>query len=435
MKQDMIILLDLGSRNNSAIARGIRDLGVYSEIHPHDITLEQLSRLPNIKGIIINGGTNNHIDGVKIDVDHRIYKSGLPIMVVNHEPAEGEHIIANWPENDQEISKVLRSFVFNTCEAVPNWNMKNFIEDQVELIKRQVGDKKVLLALSGGVDSSVVAALLLKAIGKKLVCVHVNHGLMRKGESEGVLEVFKNQMDANLVYVDASERFLNKLAGVADPEEKRKIIGAEFIRVFEEEARKLEGIEFLAQGTIYPDIVESGTKTASVVKSHHNVGGLPDDLQFSLVEPLYHLFKDEVRACGIELGLPATMVYRQPFPGPGLGVRCLGAINKIRLEAVRESDAILREEFEIAGLDKKVWQYFTIVPDFKSVGVKDHARSYEYPVIIRAINTIDAMTASIEPIDWPILLKITDRILKEVPYINRVCYDLSPKPCATIEWE
>ncbi|MGI1657346.1 MAG: glutamine-hydrolyzing GMP synthase [Desulfitobacterium sp.] len=435
MKQDMIVILDLGSRNNSAMARAIRNLGVYSEIHPHDITSEQLAQLPNVKGIIINGGTNNHIDGVKIDVDHGIYASGYPILVVNHEPAKGEHLLANWPETDDETNEVLRSFIFDTCQAIPNWNMKNFIEDQVELIKRQVGDKKVLLALSGGVDSSVVAALLLKAIGKQLVCVHVNHGLMRKGESEGVLEVFKNQMDANLVYVDASERFLNKLADVADPEEKRKIIGAEFIRVFEEEARKLEGIEFLAQGTIYPDIVESGTKTASVVKSHHNVGGLPDDLQFELVEPLYHLFKDEVRACGIELGLPATMVYRQPFPGPGLGVRCLGAITKTRLEAVRESDAILREEFELAGLDKKVWQYFTIVPDFKSVGVKDHARSYEYPVIIRAINTIDAMTASIEPIDWPILLRITDRILKEVPNINRVCYDLSPKPCATIEWE
>ena len=242
-------------------------------------------------------------------------------------------------------------------------------------------------------------------------------------------------MDANLSYVDASERFLGKLAGVADPEEKRKIIGAEFIRVFEEEARKLEGIDFLAQGTIYPDIVESGTKTAKVVKSHHNVGGLPEDLQFDLVEPLYYLFKDEVRACGIELGLPHGMVYRQPFPGPGLGVRCLGAITKERLEAVRESDAILREEFANSGLDKKVWQYFTVVPDFKSVGVKDNARCFEYPVIIRAVNTIDAMSASVEQIEWPILMKITDRILKEVKNVNRVCYDMSPKPCATIEWE
>ena len=313
--------------------------------------------------------------------------------------------------------------------------MKNFVADQVEAIKRQVGDKKVLLALSGGVDSSVVAALLIKAIGKQLVCVHVNHGLMRKGESESVVEVFKNQMDANLVYVDASERFLGKLAGVADPEQKRKIIGAEFIRVFEEEARKLEGIDFLAQGTIYPDIVESGTKTAKVVKSHHNVGGLPEDLKFDLVEPLYYLFKDEVRACGLELGLPHGMVFRQPFPGPGLGVRCLGAITRERLEAVRESDAILREEFEKAGLDKQVWQYFTAVPDFKSVGVRNHERCFEYPVIIRAVNTVDAMTAPIERVDWEILERITARILQEVPNVNRVCYDLSPKPNATIEWE
>ena len=275
----------------------------------------------------------------------------------------------------------------------------------------------------------------MKAIGKQLYCVHVNHGLMRKGESEDVVEVFQNQLDANLVYVDATERFLTKLENVADPEQKRKIIGAEFIRVFEEEARKLDGIEFLAQGTIYPDIIESGTKTAKMVKSHHNVGGLPEDLQFELVEPLFQLFKDEVRACGVELGLPYEMVYRQPFPGPGLGVRCLGAITRDRLEAVRESDAILRDEFAKAGLDKKVWQYFTVVPDFKSVGVKNNARSYDYPVIIRAVNTVDAMTATIEQIDWPILMKITDRILAEVPHVNRVCYDMSPKPCATIEWE
>ena len=311
-----------------------------------------------------------------------------------------------------------------------------FIAEQVAEIQAQVGDKKVLLALSGGVDSSVVAALLIKAIGKQLVCVHVNHGLMRKGESEQVVEVFQNQLDANLIYVDAAERFLSLLKGVEEPERKRKIIGGEFIRVFEEEARKLAGgIDFLGQGTIYPDIVESGTKTAKCVKSHHNVGGLPEDLQFELVEPLKQLFKDEVRACGVELGLPYEMVYRQPFPGPGLGVRCLGAITRDRLEALRESDAILREEFVLAGLDKTVWQYFTVVPDFKSVGVKDNARSYDWPVIIRAVNTIDAMTATIEQIAWPVLLKITDRILKEVPGINRVCYDLSPKPCATIEWE
>lgn len=435
MKQDMIVILDLGSQNNTAIARMVRDLGVYSEIHPHDISLDKLSRLPNVKGIILNGGKNNLIDGERIDVIPNIYEAGYPIMAVDHEPAKCINKKERWPKTEQEIIEVLNIFIFSTCKAEPNWNMNNFIEDQVELIKKQVGNKKVLLALSGGVDSSVVAALLIKAIGKQLVCVHVNHGLMRKGESESVIEVFKNQMDANLIYVDAGERFLKKLENVADPQKKRKIIGAEFIRVFEEEARKLDGIEFLAQGTIYPDIVESGTKTAGAVKAHHNVGGLPEDLKFSLVEPLYHLFKDEVRACGVALDLPESMVYRQPFPGPGLGVRCLGAITKERLESVRESDAILREEFANAGLDKKVWQYFTVIPDFKSTGVKNHARSFEYPVIIRAINTIDAMTASIEQIDWPVLSKITDRILHEVPNVNRVCYDLSPKPCATIEWE
>lgn len=305
-----------------------------------------------------------------------------------------------------------------------------FIAGQVAAIQEQVGSKKVLLALSGGVDSSVVAALLIKAIGKQLVCVHVNHGLLRKGEPEQVIEVFRNQMDANLIYVDAVDRFLDKLAGVAEPEKKRKIIGAEFIRVFEEEARKLEGIEFLAQGTIYPDILESDG-----VKAHHNVGGLPEDFQFELVEPLKLLFKDEVRVVGKALGLPDNMVYRQPFPGPGLGVRCLGAITRDRLEAVRESDAILREEFHNAGLDKKVWQYFTVVPDFKSVGVRDNARCFDWPVILRAINTVDAMTASIERIDWDVLEVITRRILSEVQGVNRVLYDISPKPPATIEFE
>ena len=435
MKQDMIVILDLGNTENTTLARAIRSLGVYSEIYPHDITKAELEALPNVKGIIVNGGPNNVVDGEKIDVGPWVYEAGCPVLAVDHAPAKCADTLEKWPEDEAELKGSLEEFVLVQCKAEKNWNMKNFIADQVELIKRQVGDRKVLLALSGGVDSSVVAALLIKAIGKQLVCVHVNHGLMRKGESESVVEVFKNQLDANLVYVDATERFLTKLAGMADPEEKRKIIGAEFIRVFEEEARNLEGIDFLGQGTIYPDIVESGTKTAKMVKSHHNVGGLPEDLQFELVEPVRQLFKDEVRACGTELGLPDDMVYRQPFPGPGLGVRCLGAITRDRLEAVRESDAILREEFAAAGLDKKVWQYFTVVPDFKSVGVRDNARSFEYPVILRAINTVDAMTATIEEIDWPVLQKITHRILNEVKNVNRVCYDLSPKPCATIEWE
>ena len=305
-----------------------------------------------------------------------------------------------------------------------------FIDEQVAALRAQVADKKVLLALSGGVDSSVVAALLIRAIGQQLVCVHVNHGLMRKGESEQVVEVFRNQLGANLIYVDAVDRFLTRLEGVSDPEQKRKVIGAESIRVFEEEARKLEGIEFLAQGTIYPDIVESAG-----VKAHHNVGGLPDDLKFDLVEPLRLLFKDEVRQVGAALALPDTMVYRQPFPGPGLGVRCLGAITRDRLAALRESDAILREEFDRAGLTSKVWQFFTIVPDMRSTGVRDGARVFDWPVIIRAVNTVDAMTATVPELPWALLKRVTDRVLSEVPGVCRVLYDLSPKPVGTIEWE
>ena len=305
-----------------------------------------------------------------------------------------------------------------------------FIAEQVPALRAQIGDKKVLLALSGGVDSSVVAALLIKAVGPQLVCVHVNHGLLRKGEPEQVVQVFRNELNANLIYVDAVDRFLSKLAGVSDPEAKRKIIGAEFIRVFEEEARKLEGIEFLAQGTIYPDILESDG-----VKAHHNVGGLPDDLKFTLVEPVKFLYKDEVRLVGKALGLPDSMVYRQPFPGPGLGVRCTGAITRDRLEALRESDAILREEFATAGLSGKVWQYFTVVPDYRSTGIRDGKRCWDWPVIIRAVNSIDATSATIEEIPYDLLHRITNRILAEVKGVNRVLYDLSPKPCATIEWE
>ena len=474
MQQDMILILDLGSETNAYLAREIRALGVYSEIHCHDISADELQALPNVRGIILNGGPNRIVDGEAIDASPAVYKSGLPLMSVDHKAnpnlaapndafwamrdrvfntygsTDSDDSTLNrttsnifnlpaWPENIKARTNTLRYFVFDTCKAQANWNMENFIADQVELLQKQIGDKKVLLALSGGVDSSVVAALLIRAIGDALTCVHVNHGLLRKGEPEQVIEVFSKELGANLVYVDAVDRFLDKLAGVADPEAKRKIIGAEFIRVFEEEARKLEdelgGIAFLGQGTIYPDIIESGTKTAKAVKAHHNVGGLPDDLQFELVEPLKMLFKDEVRACGKALGLPESMVERQPFPGPGLGVRCLGAITRERLECVRESDAILREEFARAGLAGKVWQYFTAVPDFKSVGVRDNARCYERAVIIRAVNTVDAMTATIERLDYDLLERITERITNEVPGINRVLYDLTPKPVGTIEWE
>lgn len=425
MKQDMIVIIDLGSEENSRLAREIRALGVYSEIYPHDITLKELQAVKNVKGVILNGGPNNVVDGIEIDVKEEIYDLGVPFVAYDFKKAK----CASGTEDE------LKNWIFDTCKAEANWNMANFVADQVELLRKQIGDKKVLLALSGGVDSSVVAALLIKAVGKNVTCVHVNHGLLRKGEPEQVINVFGKELDADLVYVDAVDRFLNKLEGVTDPEQKRKIIGAEFIRVFEEEARKLEGIDFLGQGTIYPDIVESGTKTGKAVKAHHNVGGLPDDLKFELVEPLKYLFKDEVRACGKELGLPDNMVYRQPFPGPGLGVRCLGAITRDRLEAVRESDAILREEFDNAGLRGKVWQYFTLIPDVKSVGVRDNARSFEWPVIIRAVNTIDAMTASIEPLPYDLLAKITNRILTEVKGVNRVLYDITPKPTGTIEWE
>ncbi len=326
----------------------------------------------------------------------------------------------------------------DSMERITNFELANkFIDEQVALVREQVGDKKVLLALSGGVDSSVVAALLIKAIGKQLVCVHVNHGLMRKGESEAVIEMFGKTLEANLVYIDATDRYLDLLAGVSDPETKRKIIGKEFIEIFAEEARKLEGISFLGQGTIYPDILESVKQAEGkkAVKSHHNVGGLPEDLKFELVEPIKLLFKDEVRVVGEALGLPHAMVYRQPFPGPGLGVRCLGAITRDRLHALREADAILREEFDICGLAEKVWQYFVIIPDVKSVGVKDESRYEGWPAIIRAVNTKDAMTATVEEIPYAVLHKIVNRITSEVEGINRVLYDLSPKPTGTIEWE
>ncbi len=416
MKQDMFVILDQGSDDNAALARRIRAMGCYSEIHPHDITASELAALPGVRGVILSHGCNKLPDG--------------------SDPVPHADALALYPTLDAPCSdESLRHFLFTVCKAEANWTTENFIADSIELLRRQIGSREVLLALSGGVDSSVVAALLIQAIGGQLTCVHVNHGLLRKGEPEQVVRVFRDELGAKLVYVDAVDRFLDKLAGVDEPETKRKIIGAEFIEVFAEEAAKLSGIELLAQGTIYPDIAESGTKTGRAVKAHHNVGGLPEKLHFELVEPLKYLFKDEVRAVGKALGLPDSMVYRQPFPGPGLGVRCLGAITRDRLEAVRESDAILREEFAKAGLEGKVWQYFTLIPDFRSTGVKNNARAFEWPVIIRAVNTVDAMTATIERLDWDLLDRITDRITHEVRGVNRVCYDLSPKPTGTIEWE
>ena len=429
MKQDMIVILDLGSEENPRLAREIRALGVYSEIYPHDITLAELNALPNVKGVILNGGPNHVVDGVEIDACSDIYGCGLPLLQPGHKGG------APWPTDAAQRKAVLSEFVFDACGAQPNWNMENFIADQVELIRRQVGDKKVLLALSGGVDSSVVAALLIKAIGKQLVCVHVNHGLLRKGEPEQVVEVFRNQMDANLIYVDAVDRFLNKLSGVAEPEQKRKIIGAEFIRVFEEEARTLDGIHFLAQGTIYPDIIESGTKTVKAVKSHHNVGGLPEDLDFALVEPLKMLFKDEVRACGKALGLPDSMVYRQPFPGPGLGIRIIGEVTPEKVAIVQDADAIWREEIAKAGLDKEISQYYAALTNMHSVGVMGDERTYDYAVALRAVTTTDFMTAESYNMPWDVLGTVTSRIVNEVKHVNRVFYDCTGKPPATIELE
>ena len=436
MKQDMIVILDLGSHENTVLARAIRALGVYSEIYPHDITVEELKALPNVKGIIINGGPNNVIDGVAIDVNPGIYSIGIPVMAAGHDKALCEVKLNEFSSDMEAIKESVKTFVFDTCKAEANWNMTNFVNDQIELVRRQVGDRKVLLALSGGVDSSVVAALLLKAIGDKLVCVHVNHGLMRKGESENVVEVFKNQLNANLIYKDVTDRFLDKLAGVADPEEKRKIIGGEFIRVFEEEARKLNGIDFLAQGTIYPDIVESGTKTAKMVKSHHNVGGLPDYVDFKeIIEPLRLLFKDEVRALGRELGLPDYLVNRQPFPGPGLAIRVIGEVTKEKLDVLRDADFIFRDEIAKAGLDKLVHQYFAVLTNMRSVGVMGDFRTYDYTLALRGVTTSDFMTADWARIPYEVLDKVSVRIVNEVDHINRICYDITSKPPATIEWE
>ena len=446
MKQDMIVILDLGSHENTVLARAIRALGVYSEIYPHDITAAELKALPNVKGIIINGGPNNVVDGVSIDVLPEIYEAGFPVMAAGHDKALCEVKLPQFTDDVEAIKEAVKSFVFDTCKAEANWNMTNFVNDQVELIRRQVGDRKVLLALSGGVDSSVVAALLLKAIGDKLVCVHVNHGLMRKGESEAVVEIFGKELKANLIYVDATDRFLSKLENVADPEEKRKIIGGEFIRVFEEEARKLDGIDFLGQGTIYPDIVESGTKTAKMVKSHHNVGGLPDFVDFKeIIEPLRNLFKDEVRKAGLELGIPENLVFRQPFPGPGLGIRIIGEVTADKVRIVQDADFIYREEVDKAVTEYKkengeapAWmpnQYFAALTNMRSVGVMGDERTYDYAVALRAVNTIDFMTAESAEIPFAVLQTVMSRIINEVRGVNRVFYDLTSKPPGTIEFE
>ena len=432
MKQDMIVILDLGSTENTVLAREIRELGVYSEIHPHDITEEEIKALDNVKGIILNGGENRVVDGKEVEVRPELYTWGYPVISVDYPASRCDVRFDSLP--DQET---LKKFVFDECKAEANWNMKNFIEDQVELIRRQVGDRKVLLALSGGVDSSVVAAMLIKAIGQQLVCVHVNHGLMRKNESESVVEVFRNQLHANLIYVDATERFLGKLENVSDPEEKRKIIGGEFIRVFEEEARKLEGIDFLGQGTIYPDVVESGLGGESaVIKSHHNVGGLPDHVDFKeIIEPLRDLFKDEVRKAGLELGIPENLVFRQPFPGPGLGIRIIGEVTADKVRIVQDADAIYREEIAKAGLDREIGQYFAALTNMRSVGVMGDERTYDYAIALRAVNTIDFMTAESAQIPYEVLNKVMSRIINEVRGVNRVMYDLTSKPPGTIEFE
>ena len=436
MKQDMIVILDLGSHENTVLARAIRALGVYSEIYPHDITVEELKKLPNVKGVIINGGPCNVVDGVAIDVNPSIYEAGIPVIAAGHDKATCAVKLPQFTDDIEAIKAAVKPFVFETCKAEANWNMTNFVNDQVELVRRQVGNRKVLLALSGGVDSSVVAALLLKAIGDNLVCVHVNHGLMRKGESEDVVEMFGNQLKANLIYVDATERFLTKLEGVEDPEQKRKIIGGEFIRVFEEEARKLDGIDFLGQGTIYPDIVESGTKTAKMVKSHHNVGGLPDYVDFKeIIEPLRLLFKDEVRKLGTELGLSDVLVWRQPFPGPGLAIRIIGEITREKLATLQDADYIFREEIAKAGLDRSINQYFAVLTNMRSVGVMGDDRTYDYTLALRGVTTSDFMTADFARIPYDVLEKASVRIVNEVKNINRICYDITSKPPATIEWE
>ncbi|SFA59806.1 GMP synthase (glutamine-hydrolysing) [Anoxybacillus pushchinoensis] len=506
----MIVVLDFGSQYNQLITRRIREFGVYSELHPHTITAEQIQQM-NVKGIVFSGGPNSVYDEQSFTCDPALFQLGIPILgicygmqlMTHHlggkvekathreygkatitvqrpsqlfsdlpteqivwmshgdlvtKTPEGFTIDATSPScpiaamSDEtrkfyavqfhpEVrhsvygNELLKRFVFEICECKGDWTMGSFIDHEVRKIRELVGDKKVLCALSGGVDSSVAAVLVHRAIGDQLTCIFVDHGLLRKGEAESVMKTFCEGFHMNVIKVDAKERFLNKLKGVSDPEQKRKIIGNEFIYVFDDEAAKLDGIEFLVQGTLYTDIIESGTATAQTIKSHHNVGGLPEDMKFKLIEPLNTLFKDEVRALGTELGIPDEIVWRQPFPGPGLGIRVLGEVTEEKLEIVRESDAILREEIKKAGLDREIWQYFTVLPDIRSVGVMGDARTYDYTVGIRAVTSIDGMTADWARIPWDVLEVISTRIVNEVPHVNRVVYDITSKPPATIEWE
>ncbi|MDR7074954.1 glutamine-hydrolyzing GMP synthase [Fictibacillus barbaricus] len=507
---EMIVVLDFGGQYNQLIARRIRDLGVYSELHPHTTTAEEIKKL-NPKGIIFSGGPNSVYAAGSPACDEAIFDLGIPVLGIcygmqlmshhfggkverasHREYGKAEITITNpnklydelpkqqivWMSHSDLVvappegfvtdatsiscpvaamsdvsrklygcqfhpevrhseygTEFLKNFVYAVCECEGNWTMENWIEDEVQKIRDIVGDKKVLCAMSGGVDSSVVAVLVHKAIGDQLTCIFVDHGLLRKDEADQVMTTFSEGFNINIIKVDAKDRFLSKLAGVSDPEQKRKIIGNEFIYVFDEEASKLEGIDYLAQGTLYTDIVESGTATAQTIKSHHNVGGLPEDMQFTLIEPLNTLFKDEVRIVGTELGIPEHIVWRQPFPGPGLGIRVLGAITDEKLEIVRESDFILREEIAKAGLERDVWQYFTVLPDIRSVGVMGDARTYDYTIGIRAVTSIDGMTSDWARIPYDVLEKISTRIVNEVDHINRVVYDITSKPPATIEWE